>query len=128
MVTLSPRARRIIPLAALLGLSIFLLLIVGFRVTRAYLEMRNLQRVHAGERIGVRPWMTVPYIAKTYNVPEDELFVALNLENTPRNRRAPLHALAARHGRDVHADLATLNAVLDARHGPRPPPTPRSRP
>ena len=119
---LSPRLRRVIPLAILLALSLFLFVNVSLRLARASLEMRNVQRVQAGESVGVRPWMTVTYIANTYGVPEDELFDALNLPPTHRNRRVPLHGLAARHGRDLDADIATLNATIDRR---RPPPTPR---
>lgn len=125
---LSPRARRVIPLTALLALSIVLLLIVGLRLVRATLEMRNLRQVRAGEAVGVRPWMTVPYIAHTYGVPEEELFAALNLPDTHRNRRAPLQALAARHDRDLAADIATLNATVDARRGPVSPRPPPARP
>lgn len=128
MPTLSPRARRTLPIVALLVLSLALLVVVGARSGRAFLEMRNRHRVQTGEAVGVRPWMTIPYIARTYHVPEDALFDALGLDDTPRNRRAPLQALAARHGRDLDADIAALNATIDARRGPRPPPTPRPRP
>lgn len=125
MLTLSPRARRTLPIVALLALSVALLLSVGARSGRAFFEMRNRHRVQADEAVGVRPWMTVPYVARIYNVPEDALFAALGLDDTERNRRTPLKALAARHGRDLDADIATLNATIDARRGPRPPPTPR---
>lgn len=128
MLTLSPRARRTLPIVALLVLSLALLVVVGARSSRAFLEMRNRHRVQTGESVGVRPWMTIPYIARTYHVPEDVLFDALGLDDNPRNRRVPLQALAARHGRDLDADIATLNATIDARRGPRPPPTPRPRP
>jgi hypothetical protein len=119
---LSGRARRVVPLAALLLVCLFLLSIVAARAARAYLEMRNLRQVQAGAALGVRPWMTIPYIANTYDIPEDTLFQALNLPKTPRNRHTPLEAIARREHRDLDADIATLNRVIDARGTPRPPP------
>lgn len=130
---LSPRARRAMLLTALLVLSVGLLFRVGLRLMHTALEMRALRQVRAGEAVGVRPWMTVPYIAHTYGVPEEELFGALGLTPSRRTRRAPLRALAVQYGRDLDADLATLNATIDARRPPprsppRQPPTPRPQP
>jgi hypothetical protein len=118
---LSGRARRVVPLVAILLVCLFLLSVVTARAVRAYLEMRNLRQVQAGAALGVRPWMTIPYIANTYGVPEDTLFQALNLPKTPPNRHAPLEAIARREHRDLDADIATLNRVIDARGTPRPP-------
>lgn len=125
---LSRRTRRIVLLTTLLVLSVVLFLIVGVRLTRSALEMRNQRRVQAGEMLGVRPWMTVPYIARTYHLPEDQIFQALNLNDTRRNRRTPLSVLAARDRRDLDADIATINALIDRRQSPRPPPTPSRAP
>jgi hypothetical protein len=77
--------------------------------------MRNEQRIRAGEVVGVRPWMTIPYISRVYGIPEDELFRTLGVSNTERHRRAPLQAIARQEGRDLNADIAALNAVIDAR-------------
>ncbi len=121
------RIRRALPLAILLLISLFLLVVVTGRATRAALEARNSQRVQAGEAVGVRPWMTIPYIASTYGVPEDALFAALNLTATAEHRRTPLRAIARREGRDLDADIAALNAAIDAGH-PSPGRTPGTRP
>ncbi|MFN8542325.1 MAG: hypothetical protein U0232_33210 [Thermomicrobiales bacterium] len=107
---------RAIPLAILLVLAACLLLVVGVRSVRAYQGMRNEQRVRAGEAVGVRPWMTIPYIARVYGVPEDELFRALGIANTEQHRRVPLQVLAREERRDLSADIARLNAEIDARH------------
>jgi hypothetical protein len=123
---------RALPLAILLLISFFLLVVVTGRATRAALEARNSRRVEAGEAIGVRPWMTIPYIASTYGVPEETLFAALGLSATEERRRTPLRGLARREGRDLDADIAALNAVLDGRApspGRAPPqPTPARTP
>ena len=121
---MSPRARRAIPLVALLILSVALFVVVGGRLAQATLEMRALRRVQAGETLGVRPWMTIPYIASTYGVPESDLFAALGLVPTRRNRHAPLRRLAMHEGRDLDADIATLNATIAARRPPTPDPPP----
>ena len=126
----SPRVRRAIPLAVLLLLSVALFVVVGGRLIQATLEMRELRRVRAGETLGVRPWMTIPYIASTYGVPESDLFAALGLTPNRRNRHAPLRGLAAREGRDLAADIATLNVTIAARRPPPPdqPPAPGGAP
>ena len=121
---LSPRVRRALPLIALLILSVALLVVLGARLAQASLEMRALRQVQAGAVLGVRPWMTIPYIASTYGVPESDLFAALGLAPTRRNRHTPLRGLAAREGRDLDADIATLNATIAARRPPTPGPAP----
>ena len=103
-------------IAFLLMLAACLLLVVGLRAVRAYQGMRNEQRVRAGEAVGVRPWMTIPYISRVYGVPEDELFRARGIANTEQHRRVPLQVLAREEGRDLSADIARLNAEIDARH------------
>jgi hypothetical protein len=110
-----PRPWRAIPLAVLLVLATCLLVVVGGQVLRTYQGLRNAQRLRAGEEVGVRPWMTVPYISCVYNVPDDDLFRILSLSNTEQHRHAPLQALARQEGRDLNADIAALNATIDAR-------------
>jgi hypothetical protein len=121
-----------VPIAILLVLTSCLLVVVGARAVRAYQGARNEQRVRAGEKVGARPWMTIPYISQVYGVPEEELFGTLGLEPTGRRRRLPLQALARQDGRDLGADIAALNAALDARRATpgitTPPATPPRRP
>lgn len=124
------RAWRAIPLAVLLLLSLFAFLFITTRVARAVLEVRNAEQVRNGAQTGVRPWMTIPYIARSYGVPEADIFNALALAPTEQNRRAPLGAIAKHNRRNLDADIATLNRFLAERHAtprapaPPPPPTP----
>jgi hypothetical protein len=99
----------------LLVLAACLLAVVGVRSVRVYQGLRNEQRIHAGELVGARPWMTIPYIARVYAIPEDELFRLLGLSKTEERRHLPLQALARQEGRDLYADIAVLNAAIDAR-------------
>jgi hypothetical protein len=110
-----PRPWRAIPLAVLLVLATCLLVVVGGQALRTYQGLRNAQRVRAGEEVGVRPWMTIPYISRVYGVPEDDLFRTLGVSNTEQHRHMPMQALARQEGRDLNADIAALNATIDAR-------------
>jgi hypothetical protein len=107
--------------AILLGLLIivstvvFLLLVA--RVARVVLEVRHGQQVQAGLATGVRPWMTLPYIARTYGVPEGDLCAALGVPDSGFYRRASLRAIARHDHRDTNADIAALNAVIDTERG-----------
>ena len=101
------RAWRIAPLILLLIVSLFLFFFITARVVRGIQEARNDARVRNGAAVGVRPWMTIPYIARAYGIPESDLFAALNLTPTERTRRAPLGALAEHNGRNLDADIAT---------------------
>ena len=112
-------------LSALFVGSLALLFLVGVQAVRSFAEMRHLHRVQAGAPIEVRPWMSIPYIAHTYQVPDEELFRALGLAPTSKHRRAPLEIIARREGRDLDRDLATIRAVVEA---PRPPDAPPGPP
>jgi hypothetical protein len=126
------RAWRIAPLILLLFVSLFLFFSITARVVRGVREARNDELVRNGAAVGVRPWMTIPYIARAYGLPEGDLYAALNLTPSERTRRAPLGALAEHSGRNLDADIATINALIAARHAtpraPRPPQPPRPSP
>ena len=123
------RAWRVAPLILLLLLSLFLFFFISARVVRGVREARNDERVRNGAAVGVRPWMTIPYIARAYGIPENELFTTLNLSPSERTRRAPLGALAEHNGRNLDADIATLNALIAARQAtPRNPQPPSPQP
>lgn len=112
------RVRRVLPLALLLLVSFFLLVTISASAMRAVLEARNSQRVQAGVATGVLPWMTISYIARVYGVPETDLLAALSLSDTKQHRSAPLRAIANHEGRDLDADIVTLNRLIDARRSP----------
>lgn len=111
-----------LPIALLLLVSLFLLVSISARTTRAVLEERNRRQVEAGIATGVLPWMSLSYISRVYDVPETDLLAALDLSDTEKHRRSPLRAIARYESRDVEADIATLNALIDARHPPAPRP------
>ena len=55
-------------LSALFVGSLALLFLVGVQAVRSFAEMRHLRAARAGAPAEVRPWMTIPYIAHTYQV------------------------------------------------------------
>lgn len=129
-IALSHRTRRIIPSAILLLLCLCLLAVVTRQAVRAGLEARTTSRVRTGEAIGVRPWMTIPYIARTYHVPEETLFATIGVPPSRANDHVPLGTLAGREGRDIDDDVARLNDVIDRARQQRPatPATPGTTP
>lgn len=121
--TRSGRAFRTTLLLVLLMVCVVLLVVVARQLVRNFLSVQNARRIQAGEPLGVRPWMTVPYIARTYAVPEEVLFAALALPATPRNRHAPLQLLAAREGQSQDHYVRLLNDTIDTWRLAHPTPT-----
>jgi hypothetical protein len=78
----------------------------------------------------IRPWMSVPYVARSYRVPPHVLYRAINLTPAPRDRR-PLREVALEQGRPVEALAAELQTAIVAfrehpERFPPPPPPPNS--
>jgi hypothetical protein len=74
----------------------------------------------------IRPWMSVPYVARSYRVPPHVLYGAINLNPVPHDRR-PLRDIALEQKRPVESLAAELqSAVVEFRAHPEryPPPLP----
>lgn len=81
--------------------------------------VRHAMRLrHARE--AVRPWMTVPYIARSRHVPPETLYAALRLTPEFRDRRT-LGRIARQQGRPVHDVIADIEAAIARAHGHAPP-------
>jgi len=66
----------------------------------------------------IRPWMSVHYVAHSYNVPPPILYRAINLESVPHDRR-PLRQIAVQQNRPVEALITDLQkAIADFRAHP----------
>jgi hypothetical protein len=87
-------------IAGLLVLGLVLTVVFGGRALRNYQRLQ-LQKNPPGmvDVEAIRGWMTMPYIAQAYDVPEDELFAALGIPSEG-NRNVPLRRLAERYGLD----------------------------
>ncbi len=85
-------------------------------------SLRVAARFHQDEPI--RPWMTIPYIARSYRVPPAILFEALGLAASPRDRR-PLTTIARQQHRPVQEVIDDLQqAIRRAREAAPPGPEP----
>jgi hypothetical protein len=80
-------------------------------------------RMHRDEVI--RPWMSLPYVAHSYQVPPHVLYDALKVEHPPHDRR-PLRQIAKEQNRPVNDVIKILyDAIARARqqlpsNGPPP--------
>jgi hypothetical protein len=98
--------------------------LVGVFGTRAYRAYSRLQP--AGLAAGtsdveaIRGWMTLPYIARAYGVPEDALFAALYIPKAG-NQQLSVRQLVAKYDRDPLATRQAIQQVLlDKQRVPTP--------
>jgi hypothetical protein len=89
--------------------------LVGFFGLRAYRASTRFQpdAPVAGLRDveAIRGWMTLPYIARAYGVPEDALFEALAIPKAG-NTRLSIKQLVAKYDRDPQATRQAIQQVL----------------
>jgi hypothetical protein len=82
-----------------------------------------LRRLREGTQPIVRPWMTIPRVARQFHVPEDDLYRAL--EVTPqRPDRRPLDVLAREKGRKIPDFVDEVQQLVDSYRPALPAPTP----
>jgi hypothetical protein len=112
-------------IAGLLVLGLALTVVFGGRALHNYQRLQ-LQKNPPGmvDVEAIRGWMTLPYIAQAYDVPEDELFAALAIPSEG-NRNMPLRRLVERYGLDP---ALTRQQIQQAILRLRPPATPRAEP
>jgi hypothetical protein len=103
----------------ILGFVVSLVIVVIF----ALQAFRHAPRPRVNEPI--RSWMSIPYIARSYNVPASVLYQALQLTHIPRDRR-PLTVIAREQNRTVASVVAALEEAIKIAHPPgaTPPPAP----
>lgn len=109
-----------------LGLTLFCAVSLAHAIGR-FNESRKLSL--SGDVRTIRPWMTIPYIAKVYHVPESYLLETLHIANPESVRHVPLFSLSSRLGMSTDALIKQIQtAILTYRdqHPTQPPsPTPQ---
>src|ERR1044072_8118068 len=76
-------------------------------------------RMHHDEVI--RPWMSLPYVAYSYQLPPRALYEALNIPHPPHDRR-PIRQIAREQNRPVEEVIKTLqDAIAHSRYQTTPP-------
>jgi hypothetical protein len=100
---------------------------------QAYQQLQqNHQRILAGDITTVDSWMTLPYVARVYHVPEACLYPSLHLPNTWTVRHSTLRSIADRYKRPVDKVIHDVQQVIisyRAHHsmcGPPASPTPKT--
>jgi hypothetical protein len=120
---------RLIGVSLLLCLALASTIFAAAGTVQAYQEFQqDHQRIMAGDVSTVSSWMTIPYVAHVYRVPETCLSVALHVSKQPQlEKHATLRGIAEYYRRpvnDVIRDVRTT--ILDYRQkGPActaPPP------
>ncbi len=71
----------------------------------------------------IQDWMTIPFIAKSYRIPEPELFKAVGIDQ-PTDRKASLSSIAAKSGKSPQEiiDLLKQTVADFQKNQPSPPP------
>ncbi|MEO8973835.1 MAG: hypothetical protein ABI406_19790 [Ktedonobacteraceae bacterium] len=109
-------------------LGVLLLLAVGVTIIATVATIQAFQGlqqqnslVHAGDVRSVSDWMTIPYIARTYHVPEDYLYQWLHITDRQKPVHATLRLLAAHYHRTVNNMIQSVQAAIKEYHAQHPP-------
>ncbi|HEV2581136.1 MAG TPA: hypothetical protein VGT44_09805 [Ktedonobacteraceae bacterium] len=96
-----------------LGVAIFCA-IQTYQAFQRFQQSRNLTL--SGDVSTIRPWMTIPYIARVYHVPASYLDEQLRISNPQDQSRASLHTLATRYNRPLDRVIHDVQqAILNYR-------------
>lgn len=110
-----------------------LTIIFGVRTVQAIVGFEHShQAAQSGDVRTIRPWMTVPYIARVYHVPEPYLLETLGISDAQSVRHVTLSRLATRLNTTSDSLVQELQqAILTYREqhpDQTPPPTPSATP
>jgi hypothetical protein len=102
-------------LIVVLAVATLATLLFGVRTYRAWQLFASAQEVDAADTAGIRPWMTIAYIAATYRVPEAAL--AARLDAPPESSgRTTLRELASQRGQQPFEQARSAQqAIADLR-------------
>jgi hypothetical protein len=121
----SARARRWL-VGALVALAVLGIALAGVSAYRLYARHGHGRPPPPPRQTDVSliaGWMTVPYVARTYRVPPEEIFRAVGVP--PRgHERDSLNDLAAATGRSADDVVAAVRMAVQASQAAHPPPGP----
>lgn len=107
-----PRRQQLALIAALLALGFGMVALFGLRAARSYDRLQCESPPDAlADAADIRGWMTLPYIARAYRVPEDMLYQALALPKQG-NERLSVKQIVATYGRDPQATREQIQQAL----------------
>ena len=106
----------------LLLLALSVTIIAAVATIQAFQGLRQQSAlVNSGDVRTISDWMTIPYIARTYHVPEDYLYQRLNITGVQKPRHVTLRVLAARYHRTVSDLIHSVQAAIQAYRAHSPP-------
>jgi len=100
-------------------LVIALALAIGVAGLLTLHTIRHAIRMHRSTE-EVRPWMSIPYIARSHHVPAEQLYQAVDLPFDRHDHR-PLWRIARQQGRPVDKLISSVEAVIAHAPGHAPP-------
>ncbi len=100
-------------------LGVLLCLALGATIVTAVATFKAIQQfrqeralAQSGDVSTIRPWMTVPFIAHVYHVPENYLYQSLHVANSQPVQHATLRVLADRSNRPVNDVIHDLQKAI----------------
>lgn len=97
----------------LLCLALAGLLFSAVRTIQAYQKVQQShQRILSGDVSSIDAWMTFPYIARVYHVPEGCLYQSLHFPSTWMVRHSTLRVIADRYARPVEKIIQDVRQVI----------------
>ena len=104
-------------IAITLILLVLTLFCVAFTARSTVVTWQQFRKQNALAKSGdvrtIGPWMTLPYVAHTYQVPETYLYSQLKLPNTPTLHHTTLHLLALHYHRPVDALVGQVASAVN---------------
>ncbi len=117
-------SRKLIVTGVLLCLALGATIFLAAQTVQAiqhFREQHALRLAGAASVSTIRPWMTIPYISRAYNVPESYLYESLHISDPKSVRRTSLHSLAARYNRPVDVLIREIQTAIETYRQQHPP-------
>lgn len=100
-------------------ISFFLILSLGASIFATHATIDAVQNVHQHQIMAhqgdvhlIRQWMTIPYVAHVYQVPDNTLYSALKLKNDTITRHSTLQAIALQRKQPVEVIIHQLQGTI----------------
>ncbi len=113
---------KIILVSILLGLALSGTVLAAASTVQAFHTLQHQRALmRAGDVNTIRSWMTIPYIAHVYHVPETNLLGALRLPATSQVRHVTLTTLATRIHKPLDSVIHTVQKTIISYRQMHPP-------
>ncbi len=97
----------------LLCVALGCLLFSAVKTIQAYQQVQQShQRILSGDVNSIDAWMTFPYIARVYHIPEGCLYQSLHFPNTWMVRHSTLRVIADHYARPVESVMRDVRQVI----------------